>query len=277
MMIKKILFPVDFSDRAIGAARYVEAFVGRFDAELMLLHVVTDGVRVLASEIEPARNAELEQFLADELKYFNPKRVCVTGEPAAKIVEIARMWRPDLVMMPTHGLGLYNRLILGSVTAKVLHEIDCPLWTDIHAEQAPQLEKITIRKVLCAVDLEEQSRKVLEWADFLAREYSADLAIVHAAPAVEASPPAHYLDEEYAASMICQAKANLSTLQKSIGTNAREFILSGNAPKVVAETAKKFSADLLVIGRHGGAGVAAHLRQNAYAILRESPCPVLSI
>jgi nucleotide-binding universal stress UspA family protein len=41
--------------------------------------------------------------------------------------------------------------------------------------------------------------------------------------------------------------------------------------------AHQFEADLLVIGRHGGAGFEAHLRQNAYAILRESPCPVISI
>ncbi|HML16188.1 MAG TPA: universal stress protein [Bryobacteraceae bacterium] len=277
MVIKKILFPIDFSDRAVGAARYVEAFAGRFEAELMLLHVVNDGVRVLADEIEPFRNSELQQFLSEELKYFNPARVCVTGDPAAKIIEIARSWKPDLVMMPTHGVGLYNRLFLGSVTAKVLHELDCPLWTDIHAEKAPPLEKITIRKVLCAVDLEEQSGKVLGWADSLAREYSAELGIAHAAPAVEAAAPAHYLDEEYAAAIISQAKASLATLEASLGCKAANFIVSGQPSTVVSEVAKQFAADLLVIGRHGGAGVAAHLRQNANAILRESPCPVISI
>lgn len=277
MVIKKILFPVDFSDRAIGAARYVEAFAGRFEAELMLLHVVSDGVRVLASEIEPQHNTELQQFLSDELKYFNPQRVCVMGDPAAKIVEMARSWTPDLVMMPTQGVGLYHRLFLGSVTAKVLHDLDCPLWTDIHAEKAPPLEKITIRKVLCAVDLEEQSGKVIGWGNFLAREYSAELGIVHAVPAVEAAAPAHYLDQEFESSIMSQAKANLATLQASFGCDASTFVISGNASKVVAETAREFGADLLVAGRHGGAGIAAHLRQNAYAILRESPCPVISI
>jgi nucleotide-binding universal stress UspA family protein len=38
--IKKILFPVDFSEACLGASRYVEAFTGRFQAELTLLHVV---------------------------------------------------------------------------------------------------------------------------------------------------------------------------------------------------------------------------------------------
>ena len=250
---------------------------GRFEAELMLLHVVADGVRVLASELEPHRNSELQQFLSGELKYLNPARVCVTGDPATKIVEIARSWKPDLVMMPTHGMGLYNRLFLGSVTAKVLHELDCPLWTDIHAEKAPPLEKITIRKVLCAVDLEEQSGKVLEWANFLAREYAAELGLVHAVPAVEAAAPAHYLDQEFTASILSQAKTNLARLEASIDCTASTFVVSGDSSKVVSEVAHVFEADLLVIGRHGGAGMGAHLRQNAYAILRESPCPVISI
>jgi nucleotide-binding universal stress UspA family protein len=40
MRIKKILFPVDFSDRSRGATNFVEELVGRFQAELTLLHVV---------------------------------------------------------------------------------------------------------------------------------------------------------------------------------------------------------------------------------------------
>ena len=38
--MKKILFPVDFSERCTSAARMVEAFVGHFQAELTILHVV---------------------------------------------------------------------------------------------------------------------------------------------------------------------------------------------------------------------------------------------
>ena len=277
MVIKKILFPVDFSDRAIGAARYVEAFAGRFEAELMMLHVVPDGLRVLAEELEPKRNCELQGFLVDEFKYLDPDRVCMTGDPATEIVNVARTWKPDLVMMPTHGVGLYNRLFLGSVTAKVLHDLDCPLWTDIHAEKAPALEKITIRKVLCAVDLEEDSTKVIEWANGLTIEYGAELGIVHAVPAVEAAAPAHYLDQEFAASIMAKAKSNLADLERLIGCKASTFVVSGESSKVISSVANRFEADLLVIGRHGGVGLSAHLRQNANAILRESPCPVVSI
>jgi nucleotide-binding universal stress UspA family protein len=275
--IQKILFPVDFSAHCTGAARYVEAMAGRFEAEIMLLHVVADGEQVLAHELRPARQAQLDAFLVSELKYFTTHRLCALGDPAATIVEIARSWNADLVMMPTHGLGFFRRLLLGSVTAKVLHDLDCPVWTGIHTEETPPLEKITCSKVMCAVDLGERSRSVLEWAAFLAREYDAELGIAHAVPVVESLAPAGFMDREVVTALTAEAKTRIAELQAAAGTNAAVFVNGGAPPKVVTCAAKEFGADLLVIGRHGGGGGAGHLRHNAYAILRESPCPVVSI
>jgi len=65
--IKKILFPVDFSDACRGAARYVEAFAARFEAEIMLLHAA--GKR----EQQQAK-AQLDAFLASELRSFTTHR-----------------------------------------------------------------------------------------------------------------------------------------------------------------------------------------------------------
>jgi nucleotide-binding universal stress UspA family protein len=276
--IKKILFPVDFSARSIGAAHYVEFLAGRFDAEIMLLHVVENGTNTLADELLPARQIQLDGFLADELKYFTTLRTCVVGQDAAReIIDSARSWQPDLVMMPTHGFGLYRRLLLGSVTAKVLHDLECPVWTDVHSEQAPALEEITCRRVLCAIDLEDQSACLLRWGAFLAGEYQADLRIVHAIPVAEGGLPGRYFDTEFVASIAAEAKSRIATLQTSCGTKASVEIEAGDPAKVVADVARAFAADLLIIGRHDSSGVGGHLRQNAYGILRDSPCPVISI
>jgi len=74
-----------------------------------------------------------------------------------------------------------------------------------------------------------------------------------------------------------QAKKEIDALQAQVGTAPHVFISSGDPAKVIASAAKDFDADLLVIGRHGVAGLAGNLLQNAYAILRESPGPVISI
>jgi len=46
-------------------------------------------------------------------------------------------------MMPTHGLGGFRRFLLGSVTAKVLHDADCPVWTGVHLERAPHSKQLS--------------------------------------------------------------------------------------------------------------------------------------
>lgn len=275
--IKKILFPVDFSDACLGAARHMEALAGRFEAGIMLLHVVADGEHNLAGELLPGRQAQLNAFLADELKYFSTERLCVAGDAAAEIVAAAQRWNPDLVMMPTHGLGLFRRVLLGSVTSKVLHDLACPVWTSAHSEAAPPLEDIRCRRILCALDLSERSREVLEWAAWLANEYEAGLGIVYAMPPL---PPAYFssgIEEEYVKSVSAQATREIETLRTQAGTAGLIFLESGEPAAVVASVAKQFDADLVVMGRHSGTGVAGFLREHAHAILRGSPCPVISI
>ena len=67
----------------------------------------------------------------------------------------------DLIVMPTHGYGPFRRFILGSVTAKVLHDADCPVMTGVHLEEAPPIDTIAFRHVLVAVDLGPQSAPAL--------------------------------------------------------------------------------------------------------------------
>jgi len=275
--IKKILFPVDFSDSCIAAARYAEALAGRFEAELLLLHVVGMGEHALPEDLLPGRKARLDEFLTGELKYFTVVRLCVTGDPADTIVETARLWKPDLVVIPTHGLGFFRRHLLGSVTAKVLHDLDCPVWTNAHLEEAPPLEQIACHKVLCAVDLSDRSLTVVEWAKSMAAEYQAELGIVYATLGLEAAAAGTYIDEEFSRSLAAEARARICELQKDAGISGPILVNSGDPAKVVSCAAKQFNADLLVRGRHSGTGVAGCLRHNAYGILRSSPCPVISI
>ena len=275
--IKKILFPVDFSESCIGAARYVEAFAGRFEAEIMLLHTVGMGEYHLPEELLPSRKIRLDDFLAEELKYFSTQRICMTGDPAPDIVDAARRWNPDLVMMATHGLGTFRRLLLGSVTAKVLHDLHLPIWTSVHSEAAPALENIHCRRVICALDLSARSQSILEWAASLADEYEAELALVHATEALPEAYLAGDLEGEIKRSLTENAERRLEILQQAVGISGPIFLKSGDPAKVVACAAKQFGADLLVMGRHSTTGVTGYLRQSAWDILREAPCPAISI
>ena len=267
---------MDFSASCLGAARYVEFFAGRFQAEVTLLHVVEMGEHNLAGDLLPGRQSQLDTFLAGEFKYFTTKRLCVPGDPAAEIVELARTLNPDLIMLPTHGMGPFRRLLLGSVTAKVLHDWQGPVWTGLHAETAPSLEKIHGRRILCAVDLAERSESVLNYAAWLARESQAELGIVHATSALPSAYSGLSMYEDMLQSMLDHARQSVEALQTVSGSSARVFVKPGSPSAVVAGVATEFGADLLVMGRHGG-GFSGFLRQTAYSILRDSVCPVITI
>jgi len=256
---KRILFPVDFSDHSVGAARYVEAFTGRFDADLTILHVIgPPQYNDLLAESADQKRRRVEQFLKREFEYFRVERIVAQGDPAGAILETAASRNSDLIMMPTLGAGGFRRFLIGSVTAKVLHDADCPVWTGVHLEQAPSLEKIEFRRLLCAVNLEEHSRVVIRGALEFAEEYRASLTALH----------------------VMQGTDRLEEIRcrmEKLAGGAEIAIETGEIPVTVANVAARIKADLLVIGRSPDPGVFGRLRTHAYPIIRQSPCPVISV
>jgi nucleotide-binding universal stress UspA family protein len=189
MPLSRILAPVAFSARCEGAVHYAGALACHFHSELVLYHVVTpvpaywapDAVVMspeVAEEAFEQSKGELERFAADGLKGISVTRVVEEGDASRQIVQFAQQGGFDLIVMPTHGYGPFRRFLLGSVTAKVLHDASCPVWTGPHMEGAPDYPKISFQRILCALDLGPHSRAVLEWAAQFAREYGADLDIV---------------------------------------------------------------------------------------------------
>jgi nucleotide-binding universal stress UspA family protein len=97
-------------------------------------------------------------------------------------VEFAHNEHFDLIVMPTHGYGAFRRFILGSNTAKVLHDADSPVWTGVRLADAPAAPSISIHNILFAVDLGPQSAKPLAWAATMSREFGAKLTLMHSMP-----------------------------------------------------------------------------------------------
>jgi len=255
---KRILFPIDYSGHSVGAARYVEAFTGRFDADLIMLNIDWPQYNDPLPSGPESKGDELAGFLAKEFEYFRVRRLVVKGEPASVIVDVARSEHSDLIMMPTLGMGAFRRFLLGSVTAKVLHDADCPVWTGVHLENAPPLEKIEFHSILCAVNLDAHARTVLAGASELAEEYRAGLSVAH----VSADP---------------QARAEVEEMLRTMHIKASIVVESGEVSHVVAGVAGRVRAALLVIGRSPQPGMFGRLRTHAYPIIRQSPCPVISV
>lgn len=252
---KRILFPVDFSPQSTGAARFVQAFAGRFDSEIVLLHVIElPHYNDLMPESPGQKRAHLQSFLARELEYFHVERVAREGDAAEQIVRVAREKHVDLIMMPTHARAPIRRFLLGSVTAKILHDADCPVWTGGHLESAPPLEKIELHRLLCAINAQSQASTVLACAREFAAEYKAELTVLH----------------------VPESANSRAAVEKLTG-DSEVIYESGEVPHVVGSVASRISADLLVIGRSASPGVFGRLRTHSYPIIRQSHCPVISV
>jgi nucleotide-binding universal stress UspA family protein len=287
-MFSRILAPIAFSDRCEGAFQYAEALACHFHSELLLLHVVApvqsyafpDAMAVapeLMDEAVAQAKIQLEQFPAGEVKGVPVQREVLEGDPAQEIVQYAVDHQVDLIVMPTHGYGPFRRFLLGSVTAKVLHDAHCPVWTGPHLEGAPPYASISFPNVLCAVDLGPNSRTVLQWASAFAGEYGAKLTVTHAIPGSSISLGGIYFDPEWSARVKKEAQDRALALLQDTGVKADIEIQAGDAPLAVRAVAGQLEASLLVIGRGGEHGLIGRLRANAYGILRESPCPVVAI
>ncbi len=288
MPLSHILVPVDFSEKSECAARYAGALQRRFASRITLLHVLPPphyefgamevGGSVLEelfrSRAEQART-DLDEFLAAELPAGSVDRLLLEGDPAAKIVKTAHDLEASLIVMPTHGYGTFRRFILGSVTAKVLHDADCPVWTGVHMEAA-RVEDVRLGKVAVGLDLRSQSERTLMWARRFVQETGAEMAIVHVMPCVGAIA-GDAADPEWQQRMEAAAREEIRGLLKRLGWEAPVITGSGEVPETVCQLAKDWGADLLVIGRGSASGVLGRLRANAYSIIRQSYCPVVSV
>ncbi|MCU1236427.1 MAG: UspA domain protein [Candidatus Solibacter sp.] len=287
--LSRILVPVEFSPRCRGAVQYAEALACHFHAEIILLHAVLPPLAnyssfeamAYSSADEFAEEVAAQRVLdLDAVTCKAPggvRTMVVIGDPARTICETAAAEKCDLIVMPTHGYGPFRRFLLGSVTAKVLHDAVCPVFTSPHMDAAPDYTTIGFHKVLCALDLALHSREVLAWADWFAREYGASLTIVHAIHAAATRRGGFFFDPGFGIELTRHASERIDLLREDLSVNASVSIQAGETPLVVATTAEEQNASVLIIGRGSTPRAHGHLPTNAYAIVRESPCPVITI
>jgi len=285
LTMRHILFPLDFSNRCCGAVPFVEAMAARFGAKVTLISVAQPftymgdpGVPVVynSDEILGELAARLDGALIKEFAHLPVERVAELGDPAQVITDFAHQNKIDLIMMPTHGYGPFRNLLLGSVTAKVLHDAECPVWTAAHVEESPARDHVKTQNILCAVDATPKSIPLMQWAAEFAKAEGAALRLVHVIPGMEGWP-ARQMDRQFEEDIRQEARQQLTKMQESAGVDAALCVAVGNVADGVREEARRHAADLVVIGRGILHETLGRLRTHAYGIVRHAPCPVLSV
>jgi nucleotide-binding universal stress UspA family protein len=118
---------------------------------------------------------------------------------------------------------------------------------------------------------------VIEWGSWLAGQFGSQLDVVHVVPDHRAHLEGIDFDPQWRNQMIAGATHRFDDLQRAWNTNYAIHVECGDVPQTLWKTAEVAAADLMVIGRGHHDGALGRLRSNAYAILREAPCPVIAI
>jgi nucleotide-binding universal stress UspA family protein len=279
--IERILFPADLSDQCRAVAPRVEAMARSFHSELILLNVLEapsgyykdwNAYLTLVNweAIREDRQRAVAAFTRDLFKGLPLKYLMEEGDPAHTIVNYARDHAIDLIMMPTHGYGPFRSLLIGSIAAKVLHDTEVPVWTSAHSTKLATTSA-RYRRILCAVDLANESIPLIQWAGEFALHCNSKLCLAHAVPGADA------VDVSLQSALFSKARMDLVKLQQSAGVDGETCIAGGSVGEVIRHAAIQHQADVVVIGRGHLSETLGRLRTNAYSIIRQSPCPVISV
>lgn len=289
MKLKNILFPVDFSDRSRAAAPFIQSMARRYNATVTLLHVIPPlpplyfdmgAVYPDMMDSNPVAanvDARLREFAAEQFPRTETRCQVSWGEPANVIVDYAQETGADLIALPTHGYGLFRRALLGSVTAKVLHDSSIPVWTSAHACEPSHRAHPQPRMIIAAVDLKEETEKTLQTALALARDAGATVEILHLA--AEGYQSTAEPARKVTAAVAAAATAGALMVERKPVQEETELTAHGEGVVgALKQLAMLKKADLVVIGRgrvHGH--LLARMNAHSYPVICESPCPVLSV
>lgn len=141
-MYKKILVPLDGSDRSTKALSHTVELAQKLSAKVTLIHVVPSLPPYVNTAVD--RLGHAQQSILDELmkngqellsqyvssiqdKNIEVDTVTVMGQPADEIIEKARAENYDLIVVGSRGLGEIKGYLMGSVSNRVSRHASCPV------------------------------------------------------------------------------------------------------------------------------------------------------
>jgi nucleotide-binding universal stress UspA family protein len=286
--IRKILVPVDFSGPSAQAAQYALRLAEQFEVDVTLLHVaaplrfdfamaepLSDRYNELLAERREHIRRALEDLAEGALAGAGVTREFSEGDAADEIMRRAHNGGFGAIVMSTRGAGPLRRwLLVGSVTSKVLYGADCPVISCSCFDE--RFAPVPPRQILCAIDLGPQSERALRFSSDLAGRFGASLSVIHAAPAM-GEATADFFDDSWRATLRSRLREKTAALLRTLEIEADIVVEVGSPPGTIAQAARIFGAGLLVLGRGVSSDLIGRLSASGYDIVRESPCPVVTV
>ena len=292
----RILCPVDFSDSSRQALDYAVGIARWYDAGITALHVIppiTSMLPVSGGGLYPPLvfgPEELQQFRSELESFARASGVealdteVVQGSVPGEIVRFANELPADLLVMGTHGRSGFERLMLGSVTEKLLRKSPCPLLTVRPGSPAVAPVNALFSRVLCAVDFSPASVRALTLAQSLAGEAAARLCVMHVLEPVSVFEPVVAVGPDDLPAVNADHRREVRHRLEGLVsgdtrafTDVAEVVVSGKPYREILRAADEQRSDLIVIGAHGGRLGLPALGSTTAHVVREALCPVLTV
>ena len=153
-----------------------------------------------------------------------------------------------------------------------------PLWFASFESSEETIMKNLITRILVPTDFSRQSDRAIHYAHDLAEQLGASLHLLHVVNRpllAEGLADGAFISEKFESDMVKHAEAQMH--KQEPGTASTDVVF-GYAAKAIVEHAARLGADLIVMGSHGRTGmVHLMLGSVAEAVVRTSPCPVLTV
>ncbi len=296
VQFKQILCATDFSDFANRTIAYGTALAKEFGAKLYICHVVDLSSIAIYGEfqLDPVgQQNRIMEYAQDQLtqliggQQLEWEPVIVVGHTAEEISRIVDEKDVDLVVSATRGRTGLKRLLLGSVTERLMRTLTCPLLV-VHSPEQGFVDvadqKIQLKRILVGCDFSEDSDVAMQYGLSLAQEFEAELHLAHVVepPTYQhmLKPPST-LEEEINQELRNRLQDKLKEL---VPEEARHWctpetaLLEGNPYDELTRYAESHSIDMIVLGVRGSGLVKTLLvGSTTDRVIRKSPCPVLSV
>jgi len=280
----KILVPTDLSRVSDRAIVYAAALAGHYHAHLYLAHVMTAtkdsrvSNEVVAGDPNDRENAEHKIAAIMNSGVLDGVRHTVLLEEGyfwQTVDALLRKFAVDLAVAATHGWKDPAAQFQGSWAELVFRHAECPVITLGPGCDQPSGSGPVVKKILFASDFGRAAAHAIPYACSLAREFGAQLTMLHA---VEEG--CRYSSPEWP---ITQETARIQLLESLPEGAEQSFspeyvVRCGDSAQEILSAARSHETDLIVMGARLGQKLVTHLPEStAYTVAAEAPCPVLTI
>jgi len=292
---KHILCATDFSDFSNHAIPYGIALAKEFKARLFLCHVIDlssaaiYGEAVLALEEQQKRmtthaHEEMTRLMSKESIDWEP--LITVGNAAHEIARLAADRNIDITIAASHGRAGLKRLILGSVTERLMRTLPCPLLVVRSPERGfvtPADQAISLKRILVGCDFSPNSSLAFQYGLSLAQEFQADLHLVHVIqpPLYEHLKKPGDLKQDLQKDLGADIKSRLADMipeEAQTWCKPVTVLLAGQPHEEITKYAMVNDIDLIILGVRGyGLVESLFVGSTTDRVMRRASRPVLSV